>query len=231
MTHPNHERVLGFFTRREQRSRALAGALVQDADAVVEEARGIYEQMIPTMAYVDEPDLPMAGNLFDCNVLLALFLSLRTRGVDAHAMGRAMLAGIANSRPEPPPADPDRPRDTRTPLERFQAFIAAGEASQREGKPGQFVFEAYVGDRKETDWGMNVKSCAICHSFGKHDAMDLVPYMCASDDLMSDRDGAGLRRSGTLALGADRCDFKYKKGGDPVRLVELYPDRIRASKA
>jgi len=74
---------------------------------------------------------------------------------------------------------------------------------------------------------MNVKSCAICFAYKKYDAMELVPYMCASDDVESDRDGQGLRRGGTIALGADHCDFRYKRGGKPQRLSEQYPDRIR----
>ena len=91
----------------------------------------------------------------------------------------------------------------------------------------QFVFEAFLGDRSEYDWGMNVKSCAICYAFSKYDAMDLVPHMCATDDVVSDRDNQGLRRTGTIALGAKRCDFRYKRGGEPLHLAPQYRDRIR----
>ncbi len=74
---------------------------------------------------------------------------------------------------------------------------------------------------------MNIKSCAICHAFSKYDAMDLVPYMCASDDVVSDRGGQGLRRNGTIALGRHECDFRYERGGEPLRVAEQYPERIR----
>jgi len=77
---------------------------------------------------------------------------------------------------------------------------------------------------------MNVKSCAICSMFSKYDAMDLVPYMCASDDVESDRDGQGLRRNGTIATGARRCDFRYKRGGEPQRIAEQHPDQIQMEK-
>ena len=89
------------------------------------------------------------------------------------------------------------------------------------------MFEAFLGDGSGFDWGMNVKSCAICHTFSKYDAMDLVPYMCATDDLMSDFGQEGLRRTGTIALGSHQCDFRYKSGGEPLRVVEQYPERIR----
>ena len=85
----------------------------------------------------------------------------------------------------------------------------------------------FLSDNDDFDWGMNVKSCAICSSFSKYDAMDLVPYMCASDDVMSDQGEQGLRRTGTIAVGAHQCDFRYKSGGEPQHIAEEYPERIR----
>ena len=34
-----------------------------------------------------------------------------------------------------------------------------------------------------------------------------------------------------LALGAGSCDFRFKAGGEPLRVAELYPDRIRLADA
>ena len=93
----------------------------------------------------------------------------------------------------------------------------------------EFVFEVLLGDDQTYDWGLNIRRCAVCHAYARHDAMDLVPYMCASDDVESDRGGQGLRRTGTIGLGAHQCDFRYKAGGDPLRLADQYPDRIRTT--
>ena len=57
--------------------------------------------------------------------------------------------------------------------------------------------------------------------------MDLVPYMCATDDLMSDLNDQGLSRTGTIALGRTHCDFHYQPGRPTEHLSNLYPDRIR----
>ena len=224
VTHPNHARILSSFAQRESHLLRLARVFVDPPEAVVDEARATFAQMIPTMAYLDDPDAAMADNVFECDALLALFLALRERGVGVHDFGRAVIANFPDAEPEPREG---ALRDARTPRERFEAFIAAGEASARDPKPGRFVFDAHFGDRRETDWSLNVRSCAICHSFGKRGAMDLVPYMCATDDVSSDRSGQGLRRSGTIALGASHCDFAYKRGGEPRRLAELYPERIQ----
>jgi DNA-directed RNA polymerase specialized sigma24 family protein len=219
----NEQTVRKFFDEAKPRIIRLARELVEDAEDVVEDASELFNAMIPDMVYVDDPHKQMANSVFACSVQLALYLALQKRGVDVHDFGRVMLERMANA-----PAEPDeRPKqDSASRRRAFQQFIDAGEASQREPRPGEFVFEAFPGERPG-EWGMNIKSCAICHQFSKYDAMDLVPYMCATDDVQSDREGQGLRRHGTIALGAHQCDFRYARGGEPLRVAEQYPDRIR----
>jgi hypothetical protein len=218
----NEQRIRDQFKDSRQRAIDLAGRFVDDAEVVVDEAAAIFEGMLPDMAYVDNPDSPMAASVFVCCGSLALYLALKQRGIDAHQYGGALLESIRSAPPVPQSTD-----EGTSAQKRFAQFVASGEASQKSARTGEFVFEALIGDRSEYDWGMNVKSCAICHAFSKYDAMDLVPYMCATDDLLSDAAGQGLRRTGTIALGAHQCDFRYKSGGEPLRLVAQYPDRIR----
>jgi hypothetical protein len=78
---------------------------------------------------------------------------------------------------------------------------------------------------------MNVTSCAVCHAYAKHGASELVPYLCATDDVESEAGDQGLRRTGTITLGAHRCDFRYERGGKPQPLAAHYPDQIRVSPA
>lgn len=216
------EAVRRSFGEERDRLVAIAAAFVDDAEAVVAEAEARYEEMIPSMAYVDAPTHPMASALFDCTALLALYLVLAPRGVDVHAFGSEMLrsaeAFLADSAPE----------DREMSPEDVAAFIEAAAASQASGAPGEFVYRLLPGD-DDTDWGMNVESCAICYQFSRHGAMDLVPYMCATDDVVSDANGQGLRRTGTIALGAGCCDFRYKQGGEPLPLASQYSERIQLS--
>lgn len=193
----------------------IAGAFVADADAAVAEASSIFLQMLPEMGYVDDPAHPMAVPLFFSNANLALYEVLRHRDVDAHAYGRVMLEDLAQN----PVPEPSEDADS------LARLAAAADASQRAAKPGEYVF-AWIEGGPGFDWGMDVRSCAVCAQFSKFDAMDLVPYMCAADDAISDANGQGLRRTGTIALGARRCDFRYHRGGEPLRVSEQYPDRI-----
>ena len=219
----NEQFVRDFFQQGKAMHAQMIAGLVEDADAVVEEAEEIFERMIPDMAYVDKREHPMAAAVFGCSGSLALYLALKRRGVDVHDFGRAMLAHMEkNPRPEP-----EAPEDGPSLQERFAEFLASAAASLKDAAPGEFVFEGFRGDRKTYDWGMNVKSCGICHAFSKYDAMDLVPYMCATDDVVSDRQNQGLRRTGTIAVGAHHCDFRYKQKGEPLHLAPQYPDRLK----
>jgi L-2-amino-thiazoline-4-carboxylic acid hydrolase-like protein len=209
------EHVKGYFWWSKKHLRTVARAFVEDPEPVLAEAEAHFDRMLPDLAYVDRPAAPMASSLFLCTAALALWVALRERGVDVHAFGRAMVEQMATW--EQPPGDQSA---------WLSAFKAAGEESQRARRPGEFVFEV-IDDDPALDWGMNILSCAICHQFSKYDAMELVPYMCASDDVMSDRDGSGLRRTGTIGLGAHRCDFRYRAGGEPARLADSYPQQIR----
>jgi hypothetical protein len=208
-----------YFEKAKGRFTRLVGRFVPDAQSVLEEAAAIFDRMLADMAYIDKTDHPMAASVFSSCATLAMYLALKERGVDVHDFGCAMLTSLAQSSM--------KPEDTGRDPKRLAEFIASGEASQKDVVPGEYVFKAFAGDQKDFDWGVNIKSCALCQAFSKYDAMDLVPYMCAMNDVMSDMIKQGLRRNGTIALGAKQCVYRYKNGGEPQRLANQYPDKIR----
>lgn len=209
-----------FFNQAEPRLTRLASRFAADAPTVVDEAEVIFDAMLPGMAYVDKPQHPLAAALFICSVNLSLYLALRQRGVDAHAFGSALLNGLMRAPILPPPEESEAALQAR-----LAEFALAAQASQTNAAPGEDVFEVVEG--ADFDWGYNVTSCAIYHSAAQREAMEFVPYLCAVDDVMSDKGNQGLRRSGSLAVGATHCDFRYQRGGQPQPLAEQYPDLIR----
>lgn len=211
VTPAQRARVLGFFDGAAGWMQGAVASLAGDPDVVIARSREIFDGMIEELPYVDRPEHTMAVSMFACAAMLAVFEVLRERGVDEHAWGRAV-----HSLPPLPPGGGEGE------AERSRADALA---SQSDPASNEFVFEIVEGS-EATDPGMNINSCAICHLYGRHDAMALVPYMCAFDDVMSDARDQGLRRTGTIALGASRCDFRFRKG-DPLRLVEQYPDQVR----
>lgn len=185
---------------------------VGEAEEILSESRLEYEEVASVMPYIDDPEHSMAAATFICCSYLAIFLSLRSRGVDAHTWGKAIYST---------PSAESLAKDSA------HRFIADAEKSLVEAKDNEFVFEFVQGDGTPNEWGMNVKSCALCVIYTKYSAMDLLPYMCAGDDIDSKNNNQGLRRSGTIGLGAHECDFKYKVGGTPAPLALQFPDKIR----
>ncbi len=223
------------FGARFDRSRAYyeswLGDLTTDVPAVLEAARNRYTEMGPGLVYANEPGHPMAFSLFTCAALLCLYLELVDRGVDVHDFGARMLraltdaveaSGIGRTAPDP-----------RAAAESVRSLESAGERSQSAeamgstGGNGAFVFDVQWIDEPNGHWSMTMTRCGICHLFGQHGAMDLVPYMCATDDVMSEVQGQGLRRTGTIALGLPQCDFDYQAGRATRPVAGIFPDRIR----
>jgi hypothetical protein len=207
-------RVLQFFDAVGRWMEPAVSTLTPETGEALAKARTVFEKMIDELPYVDRPQHTMAGSMFACAAMLAVFEVLREDDVDAHTWGRAIQTLPSNVPPSADGAD-----------ERSEADALASQSSSA---PNEFTFEMVAGESGH-DRGMNISSCAICHLFARHDAMALVPYMCAFDDVVSTAGDQGLRRTGTIALGADHCDFRFRQGGEPLPLAEQYPDQIRLS--
>ena len=192
----------------------------RDPDTIREEATAAFEQLIPQTPYVDRPDHVMAESMYFCMAALAFKGPLENRGYDVHDLGRAVLdIARRNLEGADPEQDPSRAPEAMARLRRDAL------ESQNEASPDEFVFEIIDGEG-DVDYGMNIKSCAICKAYSKHNAMDLVPYMCASDDVVSEALDRGLQRTGTIALGAHQCDFRFQRGGPGRALANQYPNQI-----
>ena len=97
----------------------------------------------------------------------------------------------------------------------------ATEETQKRRYPGNWVATFIEGDGEEFDYGVDITECGICKFYHAQGAEELSPYLCLSDYVVSEAFDRGLVRYKTLAEGADRCDFRYKKG----RETSVYPLR------
>lgn len=207
--------LIEWFADRTESVLAMASSVSASPAAIADVAADRFRQLLSTMPYVDNHDHPMASSAFECAAILAVYLAARELegDVDVHEFGRAALAAMGDD----PVGSPGG----------FDDFVAAGLASQEEASPNEFVFDVRSGDG-DVRRSIDITSRAICAMFGPHDAMDLVPYMCAMDDVVSDRYGQGLRRTGSIALGASHCDFRFTgRNGEPLALDSQYPQQIQ----
>ena len=68
-------------------------------------------------------------------------------------------------------------------------------------------------DKKETfglGYGIDIIECGICKLFKKHNYSKYASILCEVDEITSGLAGLQLIRTGTIANGAKKCDFRFK---------------------
>ena len=71
-----------------------------------------------------------------------------------------------------------------------------------------------ITDKNETyglGYGFDILECGICKLFKKHNYDKYASILCEVDEITSSLAGLKLVRNGTIALGAKKCDFRFKK--------------------
>ncbi|HTE34623.1 MAG TPA: L-2-amino-thiazoline-4-carboxylic acid hydrolase [Chryseolinea sp.] len=76
-----------------------------------------------------------------------------------------------------------------------------------------------ITDKRETfglGYGIDILECGICKLFKKHHYEKYASILCEVDAITSRIAGLVLVRMGTIANGATKCDFRFKKISDVV---------------
>ena len=61
------------------------------------------------------------------------------------------------------------------------------------------------------DMGLDYTRCGVCEMCKKEGCFEWAQYLCRLDFMLVEMIGIKLDRKGTLAQGADKCDFRFKK--------------------
>ena len=96
--------------------------------------------------------------------------------------------------------------------------------------------EIVEGDGRTFDWGIDITECGLVKFLHAQGADELTPYLCDLDYVTSEAAGVGLTRTQTLALGCDRCDFRFRIPGEttaawPPTFNERYCGRAQSQTA
>ncbi|MCE7065234.1 L-2-amino-thiazoline-4-carboxylic acid hydrolase [Dyadobacter sp. CY326] len=79
--------------------------------------------------------------------------------------------------------------------------------------PNGFIAKI-ITDKNETygfGYGVDIMECGICKLFKKHDYEKYASILCEVDKVTSGLAGLELIRSGTIANGAAKCDFRFRR--------------------
>ena len=71
-----------------------------------------------------------------------------------------------------------------------------------------------ITDNQETfglGYGVDIIECGICKLFKKHNYSKYASILCEVDEITTSLAGLQLIRTGTIANGAMKCDFRFKR--------------------
>jgi L-2-amino-thiazoline-4-carboxylic acid hydrolase-like protein len=83
----------------------------------------------------------------------------------------------------------------------------------RNENPDGFIANI-ITDKDQTygfGYGVDILECGICKLFSRHGYQRYASILCEVDKVTSSLAGLQLIRSGTIALGASKCDFRFKR--------------------
>ena len=184
----------------------------EQAKALIRESRREYEALIPQIPYIGEKS-PMLIFLLPTSRWLAVYRALQKRGGTVEDAGRLLYEMMeAETKAIPGPVRRLLGYLWFSPLFLRRVRKRAAESQKRQ-YPGGYVFTHIEGGGRDFDWGIDYMECSSCKLLKAQDAMELAPYVCAVDKVSSELLGWGLTRTMTLAEGFEKCDFRFKKGG------------------
>ncbi len=144
---------------------------------------------------------------------LALYRTLRDDAAvppgDALALVDELLQAVYRRRLSSPLRRTLASRAFRLPVLRH---VVAGIA-ERSREPGGFVMRRVERAPGEL-LALDVERCPLAEMFAAQGTPELGPLICKLDDVLVEAlDGVELERTGTIARGAARCDFRYRRSG------------------
>ena len=181
-------------------------------EAVLSDARERYETMIPTIPYIGGDENPMTRHLVRSTTSLVLYQVMHTKGMSAIEVGKVVYDAVAASVSQLP-AHPFRELSTeRVVKEKEQA-----RRSQERRYPGDWVWTYVEGDGVTSDYGRDYFECGTHKLYQAYGADEFLPFYCYLDFVTHRTAGWGFARTMTLGEGHDRCDFRWKRGGETCR--------------
>ncbi len=179
------------------------------ADAVLRKTRQQYEALIPHIPYIGGDENPMTRHLVRSTTSLVLYKVMDAWEKTAEEVGKIVYDAVEVSvRQMPSLPGPDL----------SAAYMAEekerARKSQERRYSGDWVWEFVEGNGVEFDYGRDFLECGTQKLYHAHDADEFLPFYCYLDFVTHRTTGWGFARTKTLAEGDERCDFRWKKGGE-----------------
>jgi hypothetical protein len=184
-------------------------------DRFVKEWSEEYEKLIPQIPYIGGKKNDMTRNLIYCTFWLAMYKKLKQRGMETREIGKIiyeMMEAYFES----------MNFMMKKLAKAFFYLRLRNERKNRDNKNGQYsphdwIWKYVEGDGKTFFQGTDYRECGIITFYRQHDAEEIIPYICITDYAMFRALGIGFKRTETIGMGGEKCDFRYVKNYETPR--------------
>jgi hypothetical protein len=193
------------------------------ASEVVAESLARYEKLLPDLPYIGGDQNELTSNLCQGALGMAFYQIMKARGRSVEDSGEVLYRAAEQwARTMPLSGLGSHSVDS---LGAQTARERSAARSQRRMYPADWVYTYLPGGERSFDWGVDYSACGICKLYAAHGAEEFIRCLCLLDFPLSRVMDTGLQRTTTLALGGERCDFRYTMGGH-IRM-EWTPDFLK----
>jgi len=212
----NREKLLAEHHKMAKAGRAFAAERYGKAFAntLVRESLAEFETLIPELPYIGGKQNLLTGNLVSSAGALAVYRVMQRHGKPIEEAGELLY------------------RLMETWIRRYPHFVRhlmgryyLSRLSQRQSKrqaalsqqrryPADWLRVHVDGDGQTFEWGVDYLECGIVKFLLSQGADELAPYLCLTDYALFGALGIELKRTMTLAEGCEKCDFRFKWGGE-----------------
>lgn len=179
------------------------------AKEVLRKAGQKHEELIPRLPYIGGENF-LTTDLIRSTTSLALFKAMKAQGKRARDTGKIIYDAVRESVRCLPPQPPIGP-------EKLERRREQANMSHLRRYPGDWVWDVVDGDGVSFDYGYDFFECGTQKLYHAEGADSFLPFYCYLDFVTYRTAGWGFMRTGTLAEGHEKCDFRFKAGGSTER--------------
>lgn len=197
-------------------SKALKNHFPTTGNALMSTLEAHYKAISKDTHFATSSSNPIDKRLDFCACFLALIKTLDEKGESFETIRKVSLEVVLEYvRPKNKLSEWAKGIPLKLLQSPFSSFLLTVFNKKVSKKGNEEGFLAHIiTDKNETyglGYGVDIIECGICKLFKKHNFQKYASILCEVDEVTSNLAGLKLIRTGTIALGAQKCDFRFVK--------------------
>jgi len=179
---------------------------------LIKETRQEFENLIPKLPYIGGKKNKLTKVLIESALYLAFYRVMNTHGKSVEEAGKIIYETVEAF-------FKSLPIETRKIMGRVLFFKYVFNKSKKRYEkllkyqyPGNWVIKFINGNGRKFDFGLDYNECGVVKFFHAQDADEFTRFICLTAFPYSKAVGTGLIVTKTIAEGAEKCEFRFKRG-------------------